>query len=145
MWRHFANANRAPDFLAKYIALSALSTSACAVLPSVVALCIAGRAKVRYVADNWGGNRALVRSMLRWGDARLVFFPAPATITMSLLSSTTVRHYVGGLVCTVAGAWLTEVTGSLLPLSLGGAVLVMATFPVVRAIQAQRAKRRDTR
>lgn len=64
---------------------------------------------------------------------------------MSLLSSTTVRHYVGGLVCTVAGAWLTEVTGSLLPLSLGGAVLVMATFPVVRAIRAQRAKRRDTR
>ncbi len=55
------------------------------------------------------------------------------------------RNYLCGLLCAVAGAWFTEVTGSLLPLSLGGAVLVMATVPLVRAIRARYAGRRDTR
>lgn len=105
----------------------------------------AGRATVCRMADNWGGNRELIRPLPRWRAARLGFSPAPAAITMSLLSSSTMRHYVGGLLCTVAGAWFTEATGSLLPLSLGGAVLVMATFPLVREIRARRTKRPDSR
>lgn len=64
---------------------------------------------------------------------------------MSLLSSKSVRQYVAGLVCTVLGAWLTDVTGSVLPLALGGAVLVMATVALVLAIRASHAARRDNR
>lgn len=79
-----------------------------------------------------------------WGIARLeVSFAQPA-INVSLLSSKTMRLYAVGLLCTAAGAWLTEITGSLLPLSLGGAVLVMTTLPVVRAIRARHSKRRDS-
>mgnify|MGYP000235127584 CR=1 FL=1 len=64
---------------------------------------------------------------------------------MSLFSSEPARCYAGGLLCTVAGAWLTEVTGSLLPLSLGGAVLVMVTLPLVRAIRARHTSQRGKR
>lgn len=64
---------------------------------------------------------------------------------MSLLSSKAVRLYLLGLVCTASGAWLTEVTESLLPLSLGAAVLVMATPPLVRAIRARHALPRERR
>ena len=64
---------------------------------------------------------------------------------MSLLSSNSVRQYLVGLVCTVVGAWLTDVVDSLLPLALGGAVLVMATVPLVFAIRARHAAQRDNR
>ncbi len=64
---------------------------------------------------------------------------------MSLLSSKSVRQYVAGLVCTVVGAWLTDVMDSLLPLAFGGAVLVMATVPLVLAIRARHAAQRDNR
>ena len=64
---------------------------------------------------------------------------------MSLLSSNSVRQYLVGLVCTVVGAWLTDVMDSLLPLALGGAVLVMATVPLVFAIRARHAAQRDNR
>ncbi len=64
---------------------------------------------------------------------------------MSMLSSKPVRQYVSGLVCTVLGAWLTEVMDSLLPLALGAAVLVMATVPLVLAIRARHAAQRDNR
>lgn len=64
---------------------------------------------------------------------------------MALLSSTPIRHYVFGLVCTFVGAWLTEAMDSLVPLSVGGAMLVMTTGPLVRHIRARRATGRDSR
>lgn len=53
---------------------------------------------------------------------------------MSFLRTWIFRHYVFGLICTFFGAWLTAVTGSMLPLALGAAVSVMSTAPLVRAI-----------
>ena len=73
---------------------------------------------------------------------RLVVSAANSTTTVSLFSNPATRLYAGGLLCTAAGAWLTELTGSLLPLSLGSAALVMATVPVVRAIRSRHNKRR---
>ena len=64
---------------------------------------------------------------------------------MALLSSKPAHHYAVGLVCMLVGTWLTDVTGSLLPLSLGGAVLLMATLPLVLAIRARYAAQRDHR
>ena len=64
---------------------------------------------------------------------------------MSLLSSTPVRHYVVGLLCTGLGAWLTAALDSLLPLAFGGAVLVMTTIPLIRAIRRQHAAPPDRR
>ena len=60
---------------------------------------------------------------------------------MSPLRSRVFRHYLSGLLCTFAGAWLTEVTGSLWPLALGAAVLVMCTLPLVKAVWADRVER----
>jgi len=65
--------------------------------------------------------------------------------TMRHLPTTVVRNYVSGLVCTGLGAWLTEISGSLLPLALGGAALVMATVPLVRAIRGIRSKHPERR
>ena len=64
---------------------------------------------------------------------------------MALLSSKPARQYAVGLVCMLVGAWLTDLTDSLLPLSLGGAVLLMATLPLVLAIRARYAAQRDHR
>jgi len=46
--------------------------------------------------------------------------------------------YVFGLASTFMGAWMTEISGSLLPLAMGGAASVMTTVPLVRAIRGAR-------
>ena len=53
---------------------------------------------------------------------------------MSFLRTWIFRHYAFGLISTFFGAWLTAETGSMLPLAMGAAVLVMTTVPLVRAI-----------
>jgi hypothetical protein len=55
------------------------------------------------------------------------------------------RLYGAGLACTFVGAWLTEVSGSLVPLALGASATVMCTFHVVKAIRAKRAPRGGSR
>ncbi|MBC7954730.1 MAG: hypothetical protein H7Y33_02515 [Cytophagales bacterium] len=50
--------------------------------------------------------------------------------------------YGAGLACTFAGAWLTEITGSLLPIAMGASVTLMCTVQVVRSLRAKRAPRR---
>jgi hypothetical protein len=83
--------------------------------------------------------------MHRDAVARLMSSVVKPFPTMPLLASQPLRNYLCGLLCAVAGAWVTELTGSLLPLSAGGAALVMATFPLVRAIRARYAGRRNRR
>lgn len=51
------------------------------------------------------------------------------------------RHYGAGLTCIFAGAWLTEVTGSFLPLAMGASVALICTASVVRSILARRTQR----
>lgn len=55
------------------------------------------------------------------------------------------RLYGAGLACTLVGAWLTEVSGSFLPLALGASVTLMCTFQVVKSIRAKRAPRSGSR
>ena len=62
---------------------------------------------------------------------------------MTQLPVRVIQTYAFGLGCTCVGAWLTEISGSLLPLALGGAALVMATVPLVRAIRSIRSKHPD--
>ena len=62
---------------------------------------------------------------------------------MSILLSTEFRNYAFGLACTALGAWLTDVTDSLLPLAFGGSVLVLNTVPLVKAIWSRKRIRRD--
>ena len=63
---------------------------------------------------------------------------------LSSLRSRVFRHYLGGLLCTFAGAWLTELSGSLWPLACGSAVLLMCTLPLVKAAWAHRPVRKKT-
>lgn len=63
---------------------------------------------------------------------------------MSFLRSRVFRNYAIGLLSTFAGAWLTGVTGSMLPLALGAALGVMQTPPLVKAIWSKKAARDDT-
>jgi len=44
------------------------------------------------------------------------------------------RLYFVGLGCTFVGAWLTSVSGSLIPLALGGAASVMCTVALVKSL-----------
>jgi len=50
--------------------------------------------------------------------------------------------YAIGLGCVLAGAWLNEVSGSLIPLALGASASLMCTFRVVKRIRARAASRR---
>ena len=51
--------------------------------------------------------------------------------------------YAVGLAATFGGAWLTEATGSLLPLALGASATLMLTVPLVKAIWRRDKKRGD--
>jgi hypothetical protein len=56
-----------------------------------------------------------------------------------------VKHYLLGIASIVLGAGLTSATDSMIPLSMGGAVGIMCTFSLVRAIcrgELRTAKRR---
>jgi hypothetical protein len=55
------------------------------------------------------------------------------------------RLYAAGLACTFVGAWLTEVSGSFLPLALGASVALMCTFQVIKSIRRKPAARSDSR
>ncbi|MBC7993540.1 MAG: hypothetical protein H7Z15_09900 [Rhizobacter sp.] len=55
------------------------------------------------------------------------------------------RLYSVGLACTLVGAWLTEVSGSLLPLALCASVTLMCTFQVVKSLRAKRAPHTGSR
>ena len=48
--------------------------------------------------------------------------------------SPALRRYGLGLACVFAGAWLTELSGSMIPLSMGAAASLMWTLPLVRSI-----------
>jgi hypothetical protein len=61
---------------------------------------------------------------------------------MTLPRSTAFRHYLLGLGCTLAGAGLTESSGSWWPLALGASVLVMATVGWVRHVHRRAGERR---
>ncbi len=57
---------------------------------------------------------------------------------MSLLRHRAFVLYLVGIVCVAAGAQLSALTHSMLPLALGAAAAVMTTFGLVRAIRARR-------
>lgn len=58
-----------------------------------------------------------------------------------MLKSAAFRRYLIGLSATFAGAWGTELTGSMLPLALGASVSLMCTAPLVMEIWARGRKR----
>lgn len=47
------------------------------------------------------------------------------------------HRYLAGLASTFAGAWLSDLTGSMLPLAMGASVSVMCTAPLVRQLWAR--------
>lgn len=53
------------------------------------------------------------------------------------------RGYGFGLACVFAGAWLTELSGSMLPLSMGAAAALMWTVPLVRSLWGSKHRRHD--
>ena len=61
---------------------------------------------------------------------------------MTLLRSTAFRSYSLGMGCTLAGAGLTDSTGSWWPLALGASVLVMSTVSWVRQVRRCAEERR---
>ncbi len=61
---------------------------------------------------------------------------------MTLLRSPAFRRYSLGMACTLAGAGLTDATGSWWPLALGASVLVMTTMHWVRHVHRRAQARR---
>ena len=51
-----------------------------------------------------------------------------------MFKSVEFRRYLAGLCATFAGAWMTDLTGSMLPLALGASITLMCTVPVVRTL-----------
>jgi hypothetical protein len=50
------------------------------------------------------------------------------------------RQYFVGLAATFAGAWLTDLTGSMLPLAMGASLSLLCTAPLVRQLWTRRRK-----
>ncbi len=50
-----------------------------------------------------------------------------------------------GLLGTFFGAWLSGVTGSMLPLAMAAAALLLLTGPLVKAVWSMKAARRELR
>lgn len=61
----------------------------------------------------------------------------PTLAAMNLLRSKAFRTYLLGLACVAAGAQVSSMTGSMLPLAMGAASAVLATAGLVRAIRAR--------
>ena len=53
---------------------------------------------------------------------------------MNMLNDSKFRSYLACMGLTLAGAWLLEVTGSMVPLALGGSLLLITTSSLVRSI-----------
>ena len=63
---------------------------------------------------------------------------------MTILHSKAFRFHALGLCAVVTGAGLSESTGSMLPLAMGGALALMTTAGLVREIRKRgRARRQD--
>ena len=63
---------------------------------------------------------------------------------MTILHSKAFRVHALGLCAVAAGAGLSESTGSMLPLAMGGALALMTTAGLVREIRKRsRARRQD--
>lgn len=50
------------------------------------------------------------------------------------------HRYLVGLTATFAGAWVTDLTNSMVPLALGASVSLMCTAPLVRQIWTRKRK-----
>ena len=58
-----------------------------------------------------------------------------------MLKTTAFRRYLIGLFATFAGAWGTDLTGSMIPLALGASVALMCTAALVREIRTRGRRR----
>ena len=54
-------------------------------------------------------------------------------------------RYLAGLASTFAGAWLSSVCGSLIPLAMGASISVMCTARLVRYLWTRNAQVEDSR
>jgi hypothetical protein len=62
---------------------------------------------------------------------------------MSKRQKQALQGYAFGLCCIFIGAWLTDITASMLPLALGAATAAMSTVRLVRSISSRRRDRND--
>ena len=58
-----------------------------------------------------------------------------------MLKTASFRRYLVGLSATFAGAWGTDLTGSMIPLALGASFTLLSTAPLVREIWTRGRKR----
>jgi hypothetical protein len=74
---------------------------------------------------------------------------SPAVLSPAILYRAVLHlallHHALGLACVFAGAWLSQLSGSLLPLALGSSVASMTTFALVRVLLARARARRAAR
>ena len=78
--------------------------------------------QARFSTDRHAGARATMCSLRR----------------PHMKQSSALRLYLGGLCATFAGAWVTDSTGSMLPLAMGASVALMCTVPLVSKLWARR-------
>ena len=55
----------------------------------------------------------------------------------SLLRNPPLRLYLLGHACILLGAWLMEVSGSMLPMALGASAALMLSMPLVKRLTAR--------
>ncbi len=83
----------------------------------------------------------------QYDDKKRIVHARPAPVTWQSLEldsaarrSSVLQPYLAGLSATFVGAWLTELTSSMLPLALGASLTLMCIAPVIRDIWTKKRK-----
>ena len=85
----------------------------------------------------WRVKARHIRQTPRARVIRLRIYQFKVAAIMSILRRPVYRNYAIAQVCTFAGVWLTEVTGSMLPIALATSALLLTVVPMLRAIWSE--------
>lgn len=81
-----------------------------------------------------GGCSLVVVTHGVWDDSRPILAPPSDLDGRAMFRNRFFLNYLIGIASIAIGAGVTSMTGSMLPLSMGGAVGIMCTYSLVRAI-----------
>ena len=83
------------------------------------------------------------KAAFQWIESTVLARRWPQQLGATVRKKFVFFRYLAGLASTFAGAWLSSVCGSMIPLAMGASVSLMCTASLVRQIWTRRVRARD--